>query len=352
MNPEKYGVLTDLWESQSPPGERLQDFVAKELAHQPHDGETPLQIIREVTDFAARAVAALDAAAPVVTKNRDEFARLRNDAACIQAMALSYAAKANAARHVLRFRQGGEIAEMEQAHTFLAESLAQYRTLERLTRDTYVYANSMQTAQRRIPIVGGAGGQPANFHWTQLLPVYEKEFADFDAQVTALKSGGTAGAKALARATLRAAPFTVVGRNAEDYSIKAGARVFTDARFEIQSARPEIDGLRGIRFSHEAAKAGRAEPVEFSTTVPVRVLVGYVRSDSPEWRQPPRSEFDAAAVARGGTEPLLVDAVAIPSLPPVDVYELTFAAGRHKIDPPGTGSFLVLGVVQAAAPGP
>ncbi len=350
VNPEKYGVLADLWESQSPPGERLQDFVAKDLAHQSHEGETPPQIIRETDDFSAQAVAAFDAAAPAVTKNREEFMRLRNDAACIRAMALNYGAKANAALHVLRFKKTGDVAEMEQARTFLAESLAQYRTLERLTRDTYVYANSMQTSQRRIPVVGGdLKGKPANFHWTQLLPVYEKEFADFDVQVTAMKSGGAAAARAQTLATLKPAPFTITGRAAETYTIKAGARAFTDAPFTIDSAAPEIDGLKGIKFSHNAAKAGHYEPVEISTTMPVRVLIGYVRSDSPEWRQPPRSETDANAVERGGTEPLLVNAVAIPSLPAIDVYELTFGAGRHKIEPSGTGSFLILGVVQAGA---
>ncbi len=353
VNPEKYGVLPDLWESQSPPGERLQDFVEKDLAHQPHEGETPPQIVREVDAFSAQAVAALDAAAPGVTKNHEEFARLRNDAACIRAMALNYGAKANAALHVLRYKRNGDVAEMEQARMFLAESLAQFRILERLTRDTYAYANSMQTAQRRIPIVGGgSGGKPANFHWTQLLPLYEKEFADFDAQVTALKSGGAAAARAQTLATLEAAPFTVTGRGAEVYTIKAGARVFTDAPFFIESSVPELDGLKGIKFSHHAAMAGRYEPVGISTTVPVRVLIGYVRSTAPEWRQPPRSETDASAVERGGTEPLLVDAVKIPSLPPIDVYELTFPAGRHLIEPSGAGSFLLLGVVQAAEPAP
>ena len=351
VNPEKYGVLADLWESQSPAGERLQDFVDRDFAHQPHEGETPGQIVREVAEFSAKAVAALNAAAPLVTKNREEFARLGNDAASIQAMALNYGAKANAALHVLRFKKNGDIGEMEQARTSLAESLAQYRTLERLTRGTYVYANSMQTAQRRIPVVGGGpGGKPANFHWTQLLPIYEKEFSDFDAQVTALKSGGAAALRAQTLTTLKAAPFKVTSRNAEEYTIKAGGRVFTDAPFTIASAVAEIDGLRGIKFSHAAAKSGHYEPVEISTTGPVRVLVGYVRSTSPEWRQPPRSENDAGAVERGGTEPLLVNAVVIPSLPPVDVYELTFGAGRHKIDPPGTGSFLILGVVQDQVP--
>ena len=349
VNPDKYGVLPDLWQSQSPPGERLQDYVEKEWSHASHTGETPPQIIREVTEFSAKAVAELDAAAPAVTKNRDEFARLRNDAACIQAMALNYAAKANAALHVLRYAKSHDLADMEQARAFLAESLMHYRTLERLTRDTYLYANSMQTSQRRIPVVGGEGGQPVNFHWTQLLPLYEKELADFDVRLAALKKGGAAAAHAQTLATLRPADFKLLGRNAEAYTIKAGAQVFTDAPFAIQSVAPEIDGLRGIRFSHEAARAGRYEPIEFSTTVPVYVLIGYVDADSPDWRKAPQSETDALAAEQGGTEPLLLDAAKISALPKINVYQLSFGAGRHQLEPRGSGSFLVLGVVRQSS---
>lgn len=341
VRPEKYGVFPDLWESQSPPGERLQDFVERELAALPHEGETPPQILREVDQFSRQAVDDLAAAEAQITRNRDEFARLANDAACIRAMALNYAAKVQAARHVLRYQRRPELAEMEQARAALATSLEHFRTLERLTRDRYHFANSMQTAQRRIPIVGGEDGKPANYHWTQLLPLYEKEYADFDARVSALKSGGRAAEKAQLLATIRGVPFTLLSRHAEVFTVKVGNPVFTDSRANLQAVTTELDGLKGIRF----ARAGRSDPIEFSTEVPVRVLIGYARSPDPAWRKPPSSEFDAAAAARGGTEPLLLDAIKVPSLPPFDVYELSFGAGRHKIEPTGSGSFVILGVV-------
>ena len=53
----------------------------------------------------------------------------------------------------------------------------------------------------------------------------------------------------------------------------------------------------------------------------------------------------AAETAVVEAKPLLVNAVKISSLPDIDVYELSFPAGRHKLDPPGSGAFLVLGVV-------
>jgi hypothetical protein len=352
VNPEKYGLFHDLYESQSPPGERLQDFVENEVKGAPHVGETPEQIAREVLEFSQRAFAALEAASSHVTRNRDEFARLRNDAACIRAMSANYAAKARAAYHVLRFRHTKDVADMVKARALLAESLEHFRMLARLTRETYRFANTMQTSQRRIPFVGAVDGKPANYHWTQLLPLYEKELAEFDTQLAAIRQGGAAAAKALARAAVQPVRFSVHSADprVESFTLRAGARVFYDAPFEIQELATELEGVRGIRFSHEAAKSGRHGPLEFSTDIPVRVLIGYVRSDSAEWRKAPRSEFDAAAAERGGTEPLMLAAAKISGLPPIDVYELSFAAGRHKIEPPGSGSFLVLGIVAATEP--
>ena len=89
---------------------------------------------------------------------------------------------------VLRYEHSHEITDLEQAAALLAESLDHYRALARLTSETYLYANSMQTNQRAIPVKGGLNGQPANYHWTQLVPLYEKELADFQARVASLKN--------------------------------------------------------------------------------------------------------------------------------------------------------------------
>src|SRR5262249_6330607 len=48
VNPMKYGAIEDLWLSQSPPGERLDEFVRKEWNHEPHTGETPASVLAEV----------------------------------------------------------------------------------------------------------------------------------------------------------------------------------------------------------------------------------------------------------------------------------------------------------------
>jgi hypothetical protein len=188
VRPERYGEFHGLWEWQSPPGERLKEYAEREWKKQPHEGETPPQIVKEVLDFSAKAVDEIDAAVPQVTKNQEEFARLRNDMHCIRAMSENYAAKASAAMSVLRYGYSHDIADMESAERDLAQSLVCYKQLAELTKDTYDFANSMQTSQRRIPVAGGSGTNPANFHWTQLVPLYEKELADFQKTLADLKA--------------------------------------------------------------------------------------------------------------------------------------------------------------------
>src|SRR6185436_5046762 len=40
VHPEKYREFPELWESQSPPGERLKEYAEREWKRQPHEGET------------------------------------------------------------------------------------------------------------------------------------------------------------------------------------------------------------------------------------------------------------------------------------------------------------------------
>lgn len=186
VNPDGYGTNPDLWLSQSPPGERLQEYAEKQWRHEPHEGETPTTIIREVLDYSGNAVAAIDEAEAEVTKNRVEFERLRNDMQCIRAMCEHYASKVNAALCVLRYERSHDVSDMKQAAIFLAESVEHYRTLVQLTEHAYEFANSMQTGHRRIPVRGAVDEKPANFHWSQMLGIYEDELAEFQAKVQRL----------------------------------------------------------------------------------------------------------------------------------------------------------------------
>ena len=264
VNPNKYGAIEDLWLSQAPPGERLDEFVRKEWNHEPHVGETPETIIADVLTESSNAVAAADAAENLVTTNRTEFERLRNDTRCIQAMARNYSDKARAAELVLHYGYSRDIADMERAAKFLAASFEDYQRLEKLTKTSYRYANSMQTSQRKIPVSGGNGGKPANYLWSQLVPLYKKELADFEVKVAQLKLS-TNSLPPVDETKIKpwpAAPFKLISTNAETYRIEAGAKVFTDRGYQIQNVARQLEGLTGIRFARPLDSRlcrGRAE---------------------------------------------------------------------------------------------
>jgi len=179
VNPEPYGPFSGLWEWQAPPGERLQEYAKKEWAGRKHEGETPLSVIEDASRFAAQAVMTIEKAAPLVTKNREEFERLRNDMHCIQLVSEHYAEKVRAAMLVLRYDYSRDKEDLQKAATHLEKSLEIYRSLASRTAQTYRYANTLQTGHRRIPIRAWKDGKPYYFHWQQMLPLYEEELAQF-----------------------------------------------------------------------------------------------------------------------------------------------------------------------------
>ncbi|MGH8022280.1 MAG: hypothetical protein ACRED1_01770, partial [Limisphaerales bacterium] len=61
VKPQKYDEFPYLWEAESPPGERLQEYVHKEWNGEPHEGETPPRVIAEVLADSQSAVTAIDA---------------------------------------------------------------------------------------------------------------------------------------------------------------------------------------------------------------------------------------------------------------------------------------------------
>ena len=350
VQPNRYGAIEDLWLSQAPPGERLDEYVKKEWNHEPHAGETPMSILREVLDYSGKAVATIEAAEPLVTKNRDEFERLRNDAHCIQVMAENYSAKVQAAERVLLYNYSHDVHDLERAEIYLAASFRIYQKLAALTSTSYHYANSMQTSQRKIPVPGGVKGIGTNFLWSQLVPLYERELEDFQSKVAQLKHNSTNVVDESQIKPWQAAQFKLISTNAETYKVEVGAKVFTDDNFAIQSLAPELNGQTGIRFSHEAAKAGRYQPIEFETTEPVQVLVGYFKTDQKGWLQVPQLEFAAQADERGGIDTVIENAAAISSCPGLDVHAFRFDAGRQKLELLGKGSFVVLGIVPQSTP--
>lgn len=352
VNPKKYKAIEDLWLSQSPPGERLDEYTDKELAGKPHEGETPESIIREVLECSSNAVAAINAAAPLVTNNRYEFGLLSNDVYCVQLMAETYAEKVRAAECVLRYNQTHDAADFQKAAVFLAKSFEDYQSLAARTATTYRFANGMQTSQRKIPVSGGVGGRGTNYLWSQLVPLYKKELEDFQAKALALgtKENVPASTNDSNVKSWPSVKFALLSTNAENYTVEQGAKVFTDRDFSLVKIAPELNGLTGIRFSHETAKKGGYVPVEFQCAEPVQVLVGYFKSTQKGWLQVPSLEFAAQADERGGVEPVLENAAVISGCPGLDVHAFQFDAGTQKLELIGKGSFVILGVVPKSVP--
>ncbi len=346
VKPEKYGAIEDLWLSQAPPGERLDEYVKKEWNHQPHVGETPDSIIDEVMAESTNAVMAMQSAMPLVTSNRDEAVRLQNDVNDIFLMGMFYASKVDAAKHVLRYNYSHDITDMQTAEHSLARSLDFYETLAATASTNYHFANGMQTSQRKIPVPGGIKGKPANYLWSQLEPLYAKELKDFHARVVTLQMGINTPVVDDSKITaLPAAKFQLLGTNAETYTVGVGEHPFTDRSYWIERIAPELNGLTGIRFSHAAAKVGQLGPIEIQVSEPVQVLVGYFKSNKKGWLQVPKLEFAAQADERGGVDAVIENAVTIQQSRLVDIHVFRYDAGRQKLEFIGQGSFVILGVV-------
>lgn len=346
VNPTRYNAVRDLWESMSPPGERLDEYVRNAWQKQPHVGETPVSVIADCLKFASNAIASAEAAEAGVKKNRDEFTRSLSDFKAIQLMALNYADKTKAAELVLRYNYSKDIKDMEAAEKHLTASVETFKQLAALTTPTYRFVNSMQTGHRKIPFPGAANGVGTNYHWSQVLPLYEKELADFKAHVAELKNPKFAWSETGAPiAPWPAAKFKLLSTNAETYEVKLGSRPFADRKYTITELAPELSGLTGIRFSHEEAKNHRHIPVEFEVTEPVRVLIGYFQNERDLWLQVPNLDFASHADERGGVDPVLRNAVAIDECPNVNVHAFRYEPGRYKLELIGKGSFVILGVV-------
>jgi hypothetical protein len=342
-DPKKARPWQELYDSDSPPGETITQYMEKEFSGEAHEGETPPRIINEVLSFAADAAAHIDAAEPHVTKNREEFERLRNDIRCVEAMSKSYCAKVEAAMMVLRYRHGRDIAYMQKALPLLEESLEHYKKLAELTKDTYRYACGF-VGRQRVPIHGVK-------HWSEMVGMYEKELADFMEEIADIEQGVDSGWRAN-RNVIKpwsSAVFTLLTEGVESYEVKQGARVFTDLDETISDIAPQFVGLTGMRFSHELSQKGREIKIEFEVTEPVKVLVGYFDSEAESWLQVPMLEHVAHANDRGGIDPVLEDAADIgdgeAKLPKVNVHAFQYDAGRHSLEMIGTGSYVILGVV-------
>lgn len=349
-NAERHMPWPDLWESQAPQGERLDDFVKRELAGLPHIGETPLDVVKDVERHADDALAAIQKAQAHVSSNQVEFNRLVTDMEAIHQMTYVFSHKIRAAVEVLtyKYKLDGDyfanVEHLESAAVDLEKSFEWYKKLTDLTNDTYLYANSMQTPQRKVPIKDGG----IHKHWLDCYPYYEKELESFKFHLQELKDKVVPDAIRLAAEPIqpyRQAPFKLLSANAETFTIEKSNSVFADADIMITGIAEELEGLTGIRFGQQEADA-KGVVIEFELEQPAQVLVGYLNSKDQQWLQPPSLEENTHADDRGGYEPVLRKGLRLYAYPSVNVHVFRFEAGRHALDL-GKGAYTILGVIAA-----
>ncbi|MDP4274757.1 MAG: hypothetical protein Q8907_10810 [Bacteroidota bacterium] len=340
VNPKKWRIYPDFYKSNGPTGEILIEYAEREWKKEPHTGETPPQIISEVVQHGNLAVAAIEKAGSHVTANKEEFARLKNDMYCEQAMADFFSEKVKAAMLVLRYSYSKDISDLDKALPYLEKSIAYYKQLVNLTKDSYLYANSMQTKQRRIPIGGNDG---KNKTWAELLPYYEDELANFKKNLQMLKTGAPVQTTNTA---LIPAKVKILDKDLKFVPFQKNQKLFSDQDFRIKDFAEELKDLSFIRLSMANLEK---EPLNlhFINNRPVNVIVGYFSTDDKDYMKPPTLETNASANDRGQAEVKIANALAIENMPPVNIHTYYFEAGPNVL-PLDKGIGLILGFTDAS----
>ena len=342
VNPYKYTIWPGFYESCGPEGEKLIEYVEKEWKHEPHIGELPLDIVAQCERHGDKAVEAIDAVAGKATTHTDEMLRLQNDMHCYREFAYSFGWKVKASRHILNYKWGKDINELDSATVLLENSLTHYRRLVNLTKDTYLYANSMQTAQRRIPIGGDDGKMKT---WEELLPRYEEELKNLRRNIAMLRSkdAGMMDEREERIQALHDAQLTWHGE-VKTTKISQGAHLFADLDSVVTDYAPELAGLTAL-VMNSSEQRQQGTTLHFSTSRPVDLLVGYFRDDQMKYAKAPKLETDATANDYGQAEPLLTSAIRIDGMPQVNIHRYHFEMGEHTLLLP-KGFLLVLGATS------
>jgi hypothetical protein len=337
INPRRFGLFTLMYDAESPEGEMIIDYAAKDWKHEPHIGETPVQIAAEIITHGKKATAAIESAAAAVTRNKEEFQRIRSDMEAYNLLANHYAAKARAAIQVLRFKYSNDVADLEKALPLLQQSVAYYKQLADLTKKTYLYANSMQTQQRRIPIRGVDGTFKT---WVEVLIPFEKELQVFEHKLDSLKLIHSKPAAAVKLEVLRNAAVQWLG-NTATYQLVTGAKVFSDSMLTIGKHAPELLGLDAVLLS-KLQQQQQGTTLKFSATTPVNILVGYFNTKEPGYLKEPELETNAGANDYGQSEIKIANAIIVNGIA-VNIHSFSFAAGTHELVL-AKGACLIVGV--------
>lgn len=328
INPYRYGLFTLLYECEAPEGESLAEYADRDWKGLPHSGETPAVVNASVLSDADAAVAAIDGLTLKATRNIDELRRLQNDMHCYQLMARHFVHKTEAALKVLRYKYSRDVRDLDTAAVLLQRSVEDYRALADRTASTYLYANSMQTSQRKIPM----RGVDATFkHWKEMVPVFEKELSIFRIRIDSVRREVSSVVR-----DRESLPSVTVTSSLPAVRLDTGISLYTDTILPVLALAPELKGLQGSVVSfHDMRRTGTS--LRFRSAVPVKVVVGYFRTQRAAFRtdsvflRAPELETNAGADDRGQSDVSISNAIVLKGMPPVDVHTYRFPAGAHEL---------------------
>ena len=344
VNPYKYTIYPGFYESCGPEGEKLIEYIEKEYKGQAHKGELPFDIVDQCVNHGDRALIEMGAVGTKPTRHADEYERVWNDFLCYATFAKAFQLKVRAAAEVLRYKWTKDIAHLETAEKWLEQSLSIWYDLSRMTDQWYLYANSMQTAQRRIP-VGGDGGKMKT--WSELAKVYQEELDAFKGHIEKLKHP-VAQTDVLIN-PLKPADVTihkVQNSTFKVQSLQKGAILFENRPdTPVDSLAPELVGLQALVLNRDTTRIVGTS-IEYESAKPVKLLVGLFKDDDKKFAKAPKLEIDATGNEYGQAEPILTNAISIVQLPKVNIHQYSLPAGRNTIRLP-KGILMVAGFTQS-----
>lgn len=341
VNPYKYTIYPGFYESCGPEGEKLIEYVEKEWKGEKHVGELPLDIVEQCAQHGIEAEHAVDLLVANPTRHADEFERVRKDMKYYRMFAAAFRLKVLAAQQVLNYKWSQDIKYLDKAVQYMEQSQNWWNALSAATQDAYLYANSMQTAQRRIP-VGGDGGKMKT--WSELATVYQAELDALKENIIKLKNPVEKANENILPA--QPASVKLFAKNTQLITLKKGAIIFENRPdTPVDSVAPELIGLQALVLNRDTTRIV-GTTIEFESDKPVKLLVGLFKDDDSKWAKAPKLEIDATGNEYGQAEPLLTNAISIVQMPKVNIHQYTLPAGRQTLHLP-KGILMVAGFTDS-----
>lgn len=340
-NAERYRPNNELYNSVARPGQTLEAYALSKENKTATCGETPYSAVIALNEAANR----IDSIIDQITAADDAVSGYVKDFRLISLFTRCMCFKVSAAIWILLYKHScdklcrSDVGLLNNALEPFEKSLEIYREYSQLSEQTYLFHNSMQTPQRKIPFPnGGIYARPAD-----CLMEYEKELESFRQNLALLKQGFyPAPPDTGDHAVFRQAEYSLEG--GEAFTLTEGENVFTDKASPIELMASEMEGLKGIRFSvHSAIVEGIKLKLKFEE--PVRLLIGYVNDRGVEWLAPPSLETDTHADDRGGYSPLIANALKAKGVKAFNIHAFDYEAGEYELEF-ATGAFMIAGVVK------